>query len=117
MSARLCAQDCYGGCTDIGQGFSGMMDEVRPLYTGTNNSDPSQSSSERGSSMGGGRQVRIWNVVREQKDIVQWMRRTTGLENHKCAAFPSSISACNHFCSAPVGLQTSVSTSLEDCIL
>ena len=23
-------QDCYGGCTDVGQGFTGMMDEVRP---------------------------------------------------------------------------------------
>ena len=32
--------------------------------------------------------MRIWNVVRKQDDIVQWMRRTTGLENHKCAAVP-----------------------------
>ena len=21
-------QDCYGGCTDVGQGYNGMLDEV-----------------------------------------------------------------------------------------
>ena len=23
-------QDCYGGCTDAGQGYYGLLDEVRP---------------------------------------------------------------------------------------
>lgn len=30
-------------------------------------------------------QVRIWKVARKQEDIIQYMRRTSGLENHKCA--------------------------------
>lgn len=28
-------------------------------------------------------QVRIWNTVRQQDDIIKWMRRSSGLENHK----------------------------------
>ncbi len=47
-------QDCYGGCTDRGQGFYGEMDEVR-----------------------------IWRVARSQKDILNFMRTSdTTLEQH-----------------------------------
>ncbi|KAG1674619.1 hypothetical protein FOA52_001868 [Chlamydomonas sp. UWO 241] len=44
-------QDCYAGCTDPGQGFNGMLDEVR-----------------------------IWRVVRTQTQILDGMRRVSGLE-------------------------------------
>jgi len=27
-------------------------------------------------------QVRIWTKARSQEDILKWMRRTSGLENH-----------------------------------
>jgi len=40
-------QDCYGGCTDPKQGFYGLMDEVR-----------------------------IWNIVRSQDEIMRTMRTT-----------------------------------------
>lgn len=46
-------QDCYGGCTDRGQGFYGYMDEVK-----------------------------IWKTARSQQDILHYMRSSTGLENH-----------------------------------
>jgi len=48
-------QDCYGGCTDRGQGFYGEMDEVR-----------------------------LWRVARSQEDILENMRSTekTSFENH-----------------------------------
>ena len=28
-------------------------------------------------------QVRIWDVARKQEDIIKWMRRSSGLENHR----------------------------------
>lgn len=47
-------QDCYGGCTDRGQGFYGEMDEVR-----------------------------IWRVARSQQDILNFMRNSEkSLERH-----------------------------------
>ena len=30
-----------------------------------------------------GWQVRIWRVERQQEDIITWMRRSSGLDNHK----------------------------------
>ncbi|KAK9918751.1 hypothetical protein WJX75_006574 [Coccomyxa subellipsoidea] len=48
-------QDCYGGCTDAGQAFYGLMDEVR-----------------------------LWKVERSAGDILKFMRRTGGsLDNHR----------------------------------
>ncbi|KAL4421057.1 hypothetical protein ABPG77_001352 [Micractinium sp. CCAP 211/92] len=46
-------QDCYGGCTDRGQGFFGLMDEVR-----------------------------IWRTARTQSQILESMRAAGGLDNH-----------------------------------
>ena len=47
-------QDCYGGCTDRGQGFYGEMNEVR-----------------------------IWRVARSQEDILKFMRTSdSSLEGH-----------------------------------
>lgn len=46
-------QDCYGGCTDQGQGFHGEMDEVR-----------------------------LWRTARSQADILAHMRSTSSLANH-----------------------------------
>ena len=47
-------QDCYGGCTDRGQGFYGEMDEVR-----------------------------IWRVERSQEDILRFMRDGSSLDRHR----------------------------------
>ncbi|PRW20453.1 concanavalin A-like lectin glucanase [Chlorella sorokiniana] len=47
-------QDCYGGCTDRGQGYHGLMDEVR-----------------------------LWRVARSQADILAHMRDSTGLDGHQ----------------------------------
>lgn len=46
-------QDCYGGCTDRGQGFFGAMDEVR-----------------------------LWRVERTQEQILAHMRDMQTLDNH-----------------------------------
>ncbi|KAL4422517.1 hypothetical protein ABPG75_008714 [Micractinium tetrahymenae] len=46
-------QDCYGGCTDRGQGFFGLLDEVR-----------------------------IWRTARSQIQILEGMRASSGLENN-----------------------------------
>lgn len=47
-------QDCYGGCTDRGQGFYGEMDEVR-----------------------------IWRVERSQEEILKYMRDGSSLDRHQ----------------------------------
>jgi len=46
-------QDCFGGCTDPGQGFNGLLDEVR-----------------------------IWRVARSQEEILKSMRLASGLEGN-----------------------------------
>jgi hypothetical protein len=50
-------------------------------------------------------QVRIWRVQRRQEDIIKWMRRPTGLENHRCSAEGA--------CVAPVGTPSAACRSIQ----
>ncbi|PSC70155.1 concanavalin A-like lectin glucanase [Micractinium conductrix] len=57
-------QDCYGGCTDRGQGFYGLMDEVR-----------------------------LWRTARSQSEILAHMRDSSGLENHPNGIYREALVA------------------------
>ena len=90
-------QDCYGGCTDIGQAYNGFIDEAcrAPFHCMVYKAAQDQRCPVKTCIEPPilGWQVRIWRVERQQEDIITWMRRSTGLENHRCAS-TASLQPC-----------------------
>lgn len=101
-------QDCFGGCTDADQGFYGYLDEVHCSDPALLPHSPPLSHIVRLAIMlmytdCKGRllhfapmQVRIWKTARSQDDIIKWMRRSSGLEHHKCASRDNNSASRHH---------------------